>query len=101
MARAYFMDQLLVLLAEEEAKELFFQTGSPPILVSRSGQRCLQGPPINDEEILHLLRSVAGSRHMRELKECGAVQFLLTRPDRSALLVRATMSGDQVVFGIS
>jgi hypothetical protein len=101
MARAYFMDQLLVLLSEEAATELVFQAGSPPVIVSRAGRRCLQGPPINEEEVAQLLRCLAGSRQMRELQERGAVQFLHTLPDRSAFIVRAAMSGGKMVFGIS
>ena len=95
------MDQLLALLAAEAATELVIQAGSPPVIVTRGVRRCLQGPPINDEEVVRLLRGLAGSRHMRELHERGAVQFLHALPDRSAFIVRAALDGEKLVFGIS
>ena len=101
MARAYFMDQLLALLAAETAAELEIQAGSPPVIVTRDGRHRLQGPPINDEEAVRLLRDLAGSRHMRELHESGTVTFLHTLPDRSAFIVRAALDGEKLVFGIS
>ena len=97
----YQMDHLLTLLTTEKARELRFRAGSPPIIVLESEQHPLQGPPITAEDLVRLLRSIATSRQMRALRECGTVQFVHTLPDRSPFLVRAKMEDTNVVFEVS
>jgi len=97
----YCMDHLLILLTTEKARELQFRAGSPPVIVSEHDQRALQGPPITGEDVMRLLRSVASSRQMRDLRECGAVQFIYALPDRSPYLVRAKMEDERIAFDVS
>ena len=80
------MDHLLTLLTIEKARELQFRAGSPPVIVLEDEQHSLQGPPITREDVMRLLRSMATSRQMRDLRERG-VQFIYTLPDRSPFLV--------------
>jgi hypothetical protein len=96
----YCMEHLLLLLTVEQAKKLQFRAGTPPIIASEDEQHALQGPPLTDD-VLRLLRSVASSRQMRDLRKCGAVQFVYALPDRSPFLVRAKMDDATVVFEIS
>lgn len=97
----YCMEHLLVLLTAEQAKKLQFRAGTPPIIVSEDEQHALQGPPLTDDDVLRLLHSVASSRRMRDLRKCGAVQFVYALPDRSPFLIQANMDDVTVVFEIS
>lgn len=101
MARFYQLDQLLTLLQEEAAQELRFQVGSPPVVVSGNSRRCLQGPSVNGEEIALLFRRLAGSRHMRELRDKGEVQFIYTLPNRSAFVVHAVLQAGDLSFRVA
>jgi len=85
----YYMDHLLALLTIEKARELQFRAGSAPVIVLEDEQHSLQGPPITGDDVMRLLRSMATSRQMRDLREHGGVQFIYTLPDRSPFLVRA------------
>ncbi len=91
----YYMDHLLTLLTIEKARELQFRAGSPPLIVLEDEQHSLQG------HVMRLLRSMATSRQMRDLRDHGTVQFIYTLPDRSPFLVRATMEDENVVFDVS
>jgi Tfp pilus assembly ATPase PilU len=97
----YRMEDLLVLLTAEQAKELRFRAGHPPVIVAEDEQHPLQGPPLTGEDVGQLLRSVATSRQMRELRMSGAVQFIYVLPDRSPFLIRAKMEDANVVIEVS
>jgi Tfp pilus assembly pilus retraction ATPase PilT len=97
----YQMDHLLALLTIEKARELRFCAGRPPVIVGENDQRSLQGPPITGEDVARLLRNLANSRHMRDLRGCGTVQFVYTSPSRAPFVVRARMEDQNVVFSVS
>ena len=97
----YHMDHLLSLLTIEKAKELRFRAGSPPLVVTEDEQRSLQGPPITGEDVERLLRCLATSRQMRDLRKCGKVRLIYTTRGRSPFLVRAEMADQTIVFDIS
>jgi Tfp pilus assembly ATPase PilU len=97
----YHMDHLLTLLTAENAQELRFRADSPPIVVSETEQRPLQGPPVTSEEVVQLLRSLASSRQIRDLRNGGIVEFVYTTRGRSPFLVRAKMENGNVVFDVS
>lgn len=97
----YCMEHLLVVLTAEQAKELRFRAGRPPVIVAEDEQHPLQGPPLTSENVMRLLRSVATSRQMRVLRTSGAVQFIYALPDRSPFLIRAKMEDVNVVFEVS
>ena len=101
LRRMYHMDHLLTLLTIEKTKELRFRAGRPPIIVSEAEQHSLQGPPVTAEDVMRLLRSVATSRQMRDLRECGSVHFIYTTRGRSPFVVRAKMEDENVVFDVS
>ena len=77
----YYMDHLLTLLTTEKGRELQFRAGSPPVIVLEDEQHSLQGPPITREDVMRLLRSMATSRQMRDLRDHGTVQFIYTLPE--------------------
>ena len=97
----YHLEHLLALLTTEKAGELQFRAGSPPMLVSENERHPLQGPPISNEDLMKLLRSLATSRQMRNLREFGVVQFVHALPDRSPFLVHATIENEKIAFDIS
>jgi len=97
----YHMDHLLTMLTTEKAKELVFRAGSPPVIVSDREQHSLQGPPTAGEDVMQLLRSLATSRQMRQLRERGTVEFVYTTRGRCPFMVRAKMEDENVVFHVS
>ena len=97
----YQLDQLLAMLTIEKAKHLQFRAGSPPIMVTEREQRALQGPKVTQEDVMGLLKSMATSRQMRELRQRGALRFVYTLPNRSPFLIRAKMEDENVEFDIS
>jgi Tfp pilus assembly ATPase PilU len=97
----YSMDQLVIVLTAEKARELRFCADKPPIVALDHYEYPLQGPPIGAEEVAQLLRSVANSRQMRELQQRGKVQFVFTIQDRMPVLVRARIEDEIVAFDIS
>ncbi len=97
----YHMEHLLTLLTVEKAKALHFRPGMPPLVVSEYEQRSLQGPSISADEVEELLRGLANSRHMRDLREHGVVRFVYTTRGRTPFLVSAKMENESVVFEVS
>lgn len=95
------MEHLLTLLTVEKAVELQFRAGSPPVILSESELHPLQGPPITGEDVVQLFRCLATSRQMRELRVCGAVEFIYAPRTRSPFLVRAKMENENVSFDVS
>lgn len=97
----YQMDHLLTLLTIEKAKELRFRAGAPPIIASEDEERSLQGPPTTEEDVFNLLRTVASSRQMRDLRECGTIQFVYTTRGRTPFVVRAKIENEKITFEVS
>ena len=97
----YHMDHLLTLLTIEQAQELRFRAGSPPLIVSEDEQHSLQGPPITGEDVVWLLRTLATSRQMRDLRWSGEVRFIYTARGRRPFLVRAKMDDENILFDVS
>ncbi len=90
----YHMDQLLNLLTVEKAKELQFRAGRPPLIVLDDEQHSLQGPPITGDDLVRLLRNLATSRRVSDLREHGTVQFVYTAVGRAPSVVRARMEDE-------
>jgi len=63
-------------------------------------QHPIEGPPITAEIAEYLLRSIANTRQMMELKERGAVTFIYTLRGASPFLVRAKMEHEHVAFDV-
>ena len=94
------MDNLLTLVKTERAAELRFVVGQPPVIVGDTEEHMLEGPPITDENAHELLRSIANTRHMRELREKGEVVFLYKLHGTSPFLVRARLRNGAIAFEI-
>ncbi len=94
------MDNLLTLVASEQAGELRLRADAPPVIFVEDESHPLEGPPITAEEIQRLLRSMAGSREMRELRERGVVTFIYHFQGTSPFLVSASMQDGRVSFNV-
>ena len=96
----YSMDNLLTLVRTQKAKELRVQVGTPPVIVVEDEQHALESPPVTAEIAEQLLRSIANTRQMRELKERGAVTFIYTLRGASLFLIHAKMEHENVAFDV-
>ncbi|SRR6266581_1047577 len=96
----YSMENLLMLVSTERAVALKLQVGLPPVIVLENENHALEGPPITPEEVEELLRSIANTRHMRELRENGDVVFIYKFQGSSPFLVRAKLQNGYVGFEI-
>ena len=96
----YSMDNLLTLVSSEQARELRFRADAPPIIVMDDEPHALEGPPITAENVERLLRSIATSREMRELRVHGVVEFIYHFQRTSPFLVHARMRDGTVSFDV-
>lgn len=96
----YSMDNLLTLITTEQARELRFRAGTPPVVVLGEEPHAMEGPPLTAESAEQLLRSIASTRQMRELRERGAVTFIYTLRGTSPFLIRAAIDGESIVFNV-
>ena len=96
----YSMDNLLTLVRSEEAGELRFRADAPPVIVVEGEPHPLEGPPITAEDLELLLRSIAGSREMRQLRAHGMVDFIYYLYGNSPFLVRARIRDGMVAFDV-
>lgn len=94
------MDNLLTLITTERARELRFRAGTPPMVLLAEEPHVLEGPPLTADGPEQLLRSIANTRQMRELRERGAVTFIYTLAGSSPFLIRAMMENQHVVFDV-
>jgi len=96
----YSMDNLLTLITTEQARELRFRAGTPPVVVLNDEPHAMEGPPLTAESAEQLLRSVATTRHMRQLRERGEVTFIYTLQGSSPFLIRALIENQNVIFDV-
>ena len=96
----YSMDNLLTLITTEQARELRFRAGAPPVVVLGEEPHPMEGPPLTVNCAEQLLRSIANTRQMRELRERGAVTFIYSLRGSSPFLIRAALEGDSIVFNV-
>ena len=97
----YHLDQLLTLLTQERGHELWFWAGGPPVIVFAEERRPLQGPPLTEDEVRFLFRTLAGTRELRCLRAHGRVQFIHSRAGQSPFLVCAEVKGEGLGFSVS
>jgi len=96
----YSMYDLLQLLNSDGADELRLHVGSPPVFVMQGERHLVEGPPITFDDAEQLLKSVAGTRQRRELRERGWVQFVYRFRGATDFVVRARIEDDSVGIDI-
>jgi Tfp pilus assembly ATPase PilU len=92
----YSIDDLLSLVATEQAEELRLHAGNPPVLVVQSEHHAVEGPALTGENTEQLLRSVANSRQIRQFREHRMGDFLYTFQESLRFRVHATLEDENV-----
>jgi twitching motility protein PilT len=96
----YSMDHLLHLLHSDGADELRLHVGQPPVIVLDGELQPLEGPAITAEDAEQLLQSISNTRHRRELREQGMVEFICRFRNRANFVIRARMEGENIGMDI-
>lgn len=94
--RMYSMEHLLDLVNGERAEELRLRVGAPPVVVLEGQEHRVEDYAITARDAEQLLRSIANSRQMRELREQGIVQFLYNFRRFTPFLIQAHMENNCV-----
>src|SRR5213075_254386 len=79
----YEMTDLLTLVLSERAEGLSLRAGEPPVVHLRADPHTIEGPAITPENAESLLRSLADTRQVRQLRAAGALEFVYTFRDIS------------------
>ena len=74
----YSLHGLLTLLASERGDSVRLQVGFQPVFTLKGLEHEIEGPSVSDSDIDDLLRAVAGTRTVRELRRSGAVDLVHT-----------------------
>jgi Tfp pilus assembly ATPase PilU len=96
----YSMDDLLHLVNSDGADELRLHVGTPPVIVLGGEHHTIEGPPITTEDAEQFLQSIASTRHRRELRERGVVQFIYRFRRITDFVVCARMENENVGIDI-
>jgi Tfp pilus assembly pilus retraction ATPase PilT len=91
----YDMTDLLALIVSEGAERLSLHAGHPPVVHLRGESHTIEGPIITQENAETLLRSLANTRKVRELREHGTVDLIYSSRDSIQFRVQATICQDQ------
>ena len=74
----YSLEDLLALLSSERGDCIRLQVGLQPILIVRGRDQKIDGPLVEDKDVDSLIRSIAGTRRVRALRETGSVDLVHT-----------------------
>ena len=96
----YDLTDLLNLLVNEQAEALDIRPGRPPGLIIRGEPELVEGPAVSLDNTELLLREVADTRQLRELRESHAVTFIYTFRGNVLLRVEAISEPDGIQFQI-
>ena len=96
MAGMYRLEDLVKLALREGAKELHFQAGSAPLMVSGGKSRALDLPTLTNEHVTELFCSFATEAQVEELRRCGDVGFNHQFQNSSRFRVNALMERENI-----
>jgi len=96
MAGMYSITDLLTLIEREGAEELWLETGKPPVMVLRGQTRALDAVPLTNDNATELFRSLATEDQVRELHQCGDIQFIYVSKSSARFGVSATMQREEI-----
>jgi Tfp pilus assembly ATPase PilU len=96
----YSMSHLLELAHTEHAEQLSICVGAPPVFVIEDRRHEVEGHALTAEEAEQLLRGIANTRQMRELRARGTVQFMYTFRGATSFLVCARLQHELIGFEI-
>ena len=87
-ASDYTIGDLLDLVFTEKAKGLVLHRGKPPVVSVGEDLCAIEGPAISSQNADELLRSLATTRQIRELRESGRIEFFHDFQGRAQFIVR-------------
>ena len=90
------LTDLLILAVSDGAERLSLHTGQPPVVHVRGEANIIEGPAISPDNADSLLRSLAGTRYMREFRERGSVVFIHTFQNSAQFRVHARLERDEI-----
>jgi Tfp pilus assembly ATPase PilU len=96
MSDGYDMTDLLTLAVSECAEGLSLHVGQPPVVHVRGEAHTIEGPALTPENADALLRSLAGTRYMREFRERGTAVFIHSFKDAAQFKGRARLEHEEV-----
>jgi len=99
-AGEYEMADLLSLIITERAEALSIAPGQAPSVHVRGEAHLIEGPAVSPQHAWSLLRRVADTRQMRQLREHGRAEFLFTFRQAARFRVTARSERDEVQFQI-
>ena len=100
MAGMYSIMDLLALVERERAQELWLQVGKPPLMVLRGQTRTLDAIPLTNENTTELFRSLATADQLRELQQCGDIQFIYVSQSSARFGVNAAIQHEELSLKI-
>ena len=93
-ATGYTINDLLGLVVTEKARGLSLHAGHPPVVSVRGEAYAIEGPDISFLNADELLRSLATTRQIRELRERGQIEFLHDFQGHAQFKVLVKSEGD-------
>ncbi|MEX2179349.1 MAG: PilT/PilU family type 4a pilus ATPase [Gemmatimonadaceae bacterium] len=78
-ARA-FLDSLLKTMVAKDASDLHLRVTEPPILRHHGEMVRQEGPPLSDEQLFSMMRSIMPERNRREFAECNDTDYAYELP---------------------
>ena len=94
------MTDLLSLIVSERADGLSIMPGHAPAVHLRGEVHLIEGAAVSPEHASSLLRTMADTRQMQELREQGCAEFLFTFRSSERFRVTARREHEQVQFQI-
>ena len=92
----YTIDDLLGLIVAERAEHLLLRAGMAPVLILKSQEHTIEGPPLDVDNANAILSEVAGTRRVREIRVRGVSEFVFRFRKTTDFLVQAMFDGDNV-----
>lgn len=90
----YDIADLLSLVATERAERLCLRIGQPPVIRLGGEPHPIDGPAISPEGIDKLVRGLATTRQVRELRTQGKTEFIYDLKGVTQYIVMARMQND-------
>jgi Tfp pilus assembly pilus retraction ATPase PilT len=92
----YTTDDLLDLVVTENASALSLRVGRPPVVSLRGDTHVIEGPEISPENADEMLRGLATTRQIRELREQGRIELIHVTRTRAQFRVLVESVRDEL-----
>ena len=83
MSTSYDMNKLLDLMHENEASDLHFQVGVPPMIRVKGALVPIEGPDLTPEEVESMMHSIASDTDIEKTQVGGSADFAFSYMDKA------------------